>query len=380
MRQLVVPMGVLISVFGLGGTIYFGSLTGAMAHGGAIEGALCVLFGVFGMYVAISALKYRVILEADRIRVIGALRNRELRRDHIAGRRHVSLNAGSGRWRLVPTPGSGSKLELSLFLETDKDFSTWILTLPDLDLDKKISEEREATDALNALKGRGYSVVRLRKFATWTNRGVFGLGLAMYLLPDPHNVLVWAAIAWPWVAVILVASFQPFYRFGGPRNSPLTDLSLSLFYPGLFLTLMALTSMSTVGWYGPLGLMVFGAATLTGVAIFVDPFLRRNRVTAVLLVLLCCAYGYGAGLEANALLDQSPASPFPTKVMSKRIGGGRSHSYNLRVSAWGPFQTSQEVMVPAWRYANTQVGDTVCILLRPGALRVSWYTLASCDR
>lgn len=375
-----VPMGVLACASGLGGAIYFALVMGAAARAGAIEGTLCLFFAVLGLYVAVSAWKYRVVLEADRIRVFGALRDRELQRGNIAGRRRISLNAGTGRWRLVPTPGSGSKLELSMFLETDKDFSAWVLSLPDLDLTKKIAEEREASDAVNALKGRGYSVVGLRKVATWVNRSVYGLGLAMYLLPDPHNVLVWAAFAWPWLTVFLVAIFQPFYRFGGPRSNPLPDLSLSLFYPGLFLTLLALTSMSTVSWRGPLGLTVLGGVALGGVAVYVDPFLKRNRVTAVLLALLCCAYGYGAGLEANALLDHSPPSPYPAKVMSKRIGGGRSHSYDLSVSAWGPFRTEQEVMVPAWRYRNTQVGDTVCMLLRPGALGVGWYALASCNR
>lgn len=230
-RQLMVPVGVLAFIFGLGGAVYFGLLTGAMPQARAIEGTLSLLFALLGLYVALSARMYRVVLEADRINVFGALRHQQLDRASIAGRRH---SAGSARWLLVPTTGCGRKLELSMFLKTDKDFSAWILSLPDLDRDRKVAEEREASDAVSALKERGYSQVTLRKVAIWLNRSVYGLGLAIYFLPDPHNVLLWAALAWPWLAVATVAKFRPFYRFGGPSKSPLPDLSLSLFLPGCF--------------------------------------------------------------------------------------------------------------------------------------------------
>lgn len=243
-----------------------------------------------------------------------------------------------------------------------------------------VAEEREASNAVDVLKERGFSQVTLRKVATWLNRGVYGVGIAIYFLPDPHNVLVWVDLAWPWLAVAMVAMFQPFYRFGGLSNSPLPDLSRSLFLPGFFLVLTALT-MSTVGWHRALGLTVVGGFILTGAAIYVDPWLRRHLVTAAQLALLCCAYGYGAGLEVNALLDHSPPTSYPASVLSKRsIRGSRSTTYYLSVPAWGPYQAGQEVMVSPWRYRTTQVGDTICILLRPGALRVSWYTVASCAR
>jgi len=188
------------------------------------------------------------------------------------------------------------------------------------------------------------------------------------------------AIALPWIAVILVARFKPFYRFGGPNDSPLPDLSLPLFIPGLVLTLAAMVSISTVDWYAPLALSLLGALILTGVATLVDPWLRKHRATAILLILFCCGYGYGAGLEINALLDHSIPTSYPVTVLSKWVSHGKSTTHYVGIPAWGPRLTGEDVMISGSFFGNVRVGDTVCILLRPGALKVPWYVLTSCDQ
>jgi hypothetical protein len=63
---------------------------------------------------------------------------------------------GSARWILIPKQGFGGKLEPSTFLQTDTDFSSWILSLPDLDRETKDAEEREVADAIRAFDDRGY--------------------------------------------------------------------------------------------------------------------------------------------------------------------------------------------------------------------------------
>src|ERR1700731_1818555 len=122
-----------------------------------------------------------------------------------------------------------------------------------------MTDERERTEAIAALKERGFSeltIQRLRGAAKGLNFAVYGLGLASFLMRDPYHVLTWAMVALPWVAILLVASFAPYFRFGGPRGSPQPDLSLVLIIPGLFLMLKALQGIATVGWEEPLLLTV----------------------------------------------------------------------------------------------------------------------------
>jgi hypothetical protein len=285
-------------------------------------------------------------------------------------------------WVLVPKPGCGTKIKLSSLLKTDKAFLAWIHSLPDLDLGKKRAAEQERTAAIHSLKQRGFAeltIQRLRRIVSGLNLVVYGVGLAGFLIRDPDHVLTWALVALPWVAILLVAHFAPYYRFGGPKNSPLPDLSLVLIIPGLFLALRALPGIAPVGWQGPLLLTVCGSAMLVGPALWCDPWLKRHRGTAVLLLILCCGYGYGAGIQVNALLDRSTPQKYRVIVTGKNVSHGKSTSYHLKLAPWGPNVSGQDLLVSNSQYAGTKTGDTVCMLLRSGALRVAWSELGHCD-
>jgi hypothetical protein len=344
--------------------------------------ALCGGFALLGIYLIAAAVFYRVILQADSIQVFEIYRRRLLARGEIEGRSHFANAQGPSGWVLVPKPGVGGKIKLSMYLKTDKDFLTWIRSLPDLDLEKKRAAERERTDAIASLKQRGFAeltIQRLRRVAGGLNFAVYGLGLASFLMRDPNHVLTWAMVALPWIAVLLVAHFAPYYRFGGPRKSPLPDLSLVLIIPGLFLMLSVLQRIAPIGWEGPLLMTVLGSVILVGIAFWCDPWLKQHRGTAVLLLILCCSYGYGAGLQVNALLDQSTANTYRVIVTGKYVSHGRSTSYHLNLAPWGPNVSGQNLVVSYSQYAAVKTGDTVCMLLRSGALRVAWSELARCE-
>lgn len=373
-------VGLLLFAGCLFGTVYFGFVADMRRPGRVVAASILAAFSALGLYLAVGARFYRVILSADRIEVFEVPRRRLLKRADIAGRQRLVNQIGAG-WTLVPKTGLGRKVQLSSFLKTDQDFSDWILSLPDLDEDKKAAAAREVSEATDVLKARGYdpnAIRRLRQLASWLSRITFGLAIGAYLLPDPHHVLVWICIALPWGAVALVRQFQPFYRLGGPKNSPLPDLSLPFFMPGVVLSLLALMSMSSVGWQPTFELSLVFFVALVAAAMLVDPWLRKHRVAALLLAVLCSGYGYGAGLEVNALLDRSTPINYPVAVLSKHVSHGKSTSYHFSLAPWGPYRTSEDVMVPGWRYRQTQVGGTVCVALRTGALGVAWYTVGSC--
>jgi hypothetical protein len=262
--------------------------------------------------------------------------------------------------------------ELSAFLKTDKDFLTWIHSLPDLDAGKKKAVERERTEAIASLKQRGFaelSIRRLRRTASGLNFAVYGLGLISFLIRDPHHVLTWSMVALPWVAILLVANFAPFYRFGGPRNSPLPDLSLVLIIPGLFLMLHALQWIAPIGWDGPLLLTVCGSAILVGLGFWCDPWLRKYRGLTLLLLILCCGYGYGAGLQVNALLDRSTPKTYRVIVTGKYVSHGRSTSYNLKLAPWGPNPRGQNLMVFRSQYEEVKAGCGMHVVAVGGTAR-----------
>jgi hypothetical protein len=99
----------------------------------------------------------------------------------------------------------------------------------------------------------------------------------------------------------------------------------------------------------------------------------------LLLGLITCSYGYGAGLELNNLADRSVARVFQAVVVEKRVEGDwKWRTWYLTLKPWGPVTDNDEVSVSKTLYQQTQPGDTVCVWLKSGALRVGWYQVASC--
>jgi hypothetical protein len=379
---MVSALGLVIVSLSLAGGIFFLLADeGRTPTGSAILVALCSGFALLGTYLLAVVIFYRVTLQADSIQVFEIYRRRHLSRGEIEGRSHFSYGQGMSAWVLVPKPGFGRKIKLSSLLKADKEFLAWIRSLPDLDMGKQRVAEQERTAAIHSLKQRGFAeltIQRLGRIAGGLNLAVYGLGLASFFIRDPYHVLTWAMVALPWVAVLLVAYFAPYYRFGGPRNSPLPDLSLVLILPGAFLTLHALQGIAPVGWEGPLFLTVFGSGIVVGLAFWRDPWLKKHRGTVALLLILCCGYGYGAGMQVNALLDRSVPRPFRVVVISKYASHGKSTSYHLKLAPWGPKVSGQDLMVSYIHYAALKPGDTVCMLLRSGALYVPWSQLGRC--
>jgi hypothetical protein len=382
-KWMVSVLGLVLVSLSLAGAIFFVLADeGHTPAGSAVLFALCGGFALVGIYLLAAAMFYRVILQADSIQVFEIYRRRQLARGEIEGRSHFANAQGPSGWVLVPKPGVGGKIKLSMYLKTDKAFLAWIHSLPDLDLGKRRAVERERTDAIASLKQRGFaelSIQRLRRLAGGLNFTVYGLGLASFLVRDPNHVLTCALVALPWIAILLVARLAPYYRFGGPRNSPLPDLSLVLIIPGLFLALRALQGIAPVGWEGPLLLTVFGSAILVGLAFWCDPWLKKHLGVTALLLILCCAYGYGAGMQVNALLDRSTPNTYRVMVTGKYVSHGKSTSYHIKLAPWGPNVSGQTLMVFRSQYEETKTGDTVCMLLRSGALHVAWSELGRCD-
>ena len=379
-KWLVSVLGLVMVSSSLVGAIFFWLNNESRTAGGlAMLMAVCAVFASMGLYLLAVAVFYRVILQPDSIEVFEIYRRRYLPRLEIEGRAHFIYGQGMSAWVLVPKPGFGGKIKLSTLLKTDKAFLTWIHSLPDLDLEKKRTAERERSQAVASIKEQGVAELTLRRVASGLTVATYALGFGSFLLSDPDHVLTWSLLALPWVGILLVAKFAPFYRFGGPRNSPLPDLTLALIGPGLFLALGALRSIAPVGWEGPLLISVLGSFMLVGAAFWRDPWLQKHHGTTVLLALICCSYGYGAGMQVNALLDRSTPKSYRVIVTAKHVSHGRSTSYHLRLAPWGPEVNGQDLMVSRSTYAGIKQGDTVCMVLRSGAMGVAWSKLARCD-
>jgi hypothetical protein len=221
----------------------------------------------------------------------------------------------------------------------------------------------------------------LRHLATGVNGAAIAFSAAGFLLPDPDYLVFAVLVALPWVAIGAVARFQPLYRFGGRATDRHLDLTLPLILPGFILTLRAVSEVETLDWKGPAMLACAAGLLVTGAAARVDPWFRKQRWVVLLSSLMTCLYGYGAGLELNALADRSAPLVYPVVVAAKHVSeDSKTTTWYLTLNPWGPMTESRDVSVSAAQYRLTEPGDTACVMLRPGAFAIPWYRVAACDQ
>lgn len=344
--------------------------------------AISVGFAAFGAYMVFAALMYRIVLTPDSVELTEPFRSRRLSCAEIQGRRTLRTQHGPRTLVLAPKEGAGKRLKISLMLKTDRTFDAWIARLPDLDQQDLDRSEREIAETLyQALmpQERGERIKRLKVIARWANWTATGLAVAAFLLPDYHHLLIGTLIAVPWIAIWLVARFQPLYRFGGKRNDAHPDLTSALIIPGFLLMVRALADAHTLDWSAPLMLAFAGGLPVSVAALYVDPWFRRQRLAAIFTCVMMLAYGFGAALEIDVLADSTKPSIYVTQVLGKRINhGSKSTTYYLTVSPWGPITQNDEISVPAARYGTAGIGDTICVYLGKGAFKVTWYQLREC--
>jgi len=199
--------------------------------------------------------------------------------------------------------------------------------------------------------------------------GLFPFSQRAFLLP--------LLLAWPWLTLLVVALLQPGVRFGGDMDK---DLSLSLFLPGMALAFQAAMAPHALHLLGPSLLALAGALLLLLAVAAVDPTIRQTPPSLASLGVLLLAYGYGVGMQLDESWDHAPVTRYPVPILEKRIAGRRRDHRLLKIGPWGDVRNSSEEAVLGWFYAQVQVGDSVCVVVHPGALRVPWYDLALCEK
>ena len=381
-RILLLLISFLLGGFAAAGLWYFGTghevrtLSGKLFLVG-----ICLSFILLSTYLTAWMFLARLTLWADRIESRDLTRARTLYRRDILGRRIVQQHNAPATLILFPRSSPAKKMKISNVFRVDALFMEWIGSLPDLDAedvrvghqDIMTNQELGITPAERmAAFDRGKRLSRLLSGAT------LALGAWAWFYPMPYRLVVSLLVLLPCVGLVIVARSSGLFRIDEKRNDPHPSVAVPFMLPGFVLTLRVIRDMNFVEWSGPLYVSAALAALLTVVAVMADRSLRSRRGIVVLLV-LGMSYGFGAGMEGNALLDHSKPSVYPTQITGKQISNGRYRSYDLYLARWGPRQDNDKVSVSRSFYESVGIGDIVCVSLRQGAFQVPWYIVQPCS-
>jgi hypothetical protein len=378
-----------------GQRLAFGGLA-ALAIVGGLLGAGAILLGrtdappalalvplafvALGAYLAAAVRVGRVLLHEDALELVELGKGRRrLRRDEIAGWRLVPLQYGQAQL-VLELRGGKKTVKAQWAHESDAVLEAWFAGLPDLDALERARAEAELLRS-PALGGdeaeRARALGRARIVARVLNGVSIAAGAWGWLLPRPYVAAVATLAALPLVGVALLLGGRGRYSFDAGRTDPRPSIAFVVMGPGIVLGLRALLDLNVLD-HAPLlpGAAIGGLALVAAVAVG-EPKARKAWLLALLLPLLGY-YPWGGLTLANALLDRGEAEVFRVVVRGKHVSSGKHTSYELRLDPWGPVAEQKGVDVGRALYRSVEVGDTVCVSLRPGALGARWFVVGRC--
>jgi hypothetical protein len=344
---------------------------------GIVIGAIAVL----GAYCALSVLRARLLVFPDRIEIRGLVRTRVLTRDGIVGFRVDIKDAG---FVLVPRDGTLRPEKIAATIKLDEAFfDDWPGDLPNLDEnDVQQAQAEIASDGrLGATpEERLQALEKGRRLARPINIVALAASLWGFLYPRPYPLVIAILSFLPLLALGLVARAKGILRLDRYRNDPHPHVAAVIIFPPLALAVRSLTDFYVVYWTHALWLTIGVGAVMCYAAVRADPAVRARPGGLSAIVAFLLAYGYGAGLQANALLDRSATTTYVATISEKYVSRGRSTSYSLKLKPWALKQNGSTVTVLPNLFKALEPGDSVIFAVRQGAFGVPWYAVQSYRR
>lgn len=99
----------------------------------------------------------------------------------------------------------------------------------------------------------------------------------------------------------------------------------------------------------------------------------KISVQLLLMAVTAIPYSIGGVLSLNGALDQTPGQVYQTAVTAHRVSHGRSTSYYITLSPWGPVTDRFETSVGRRFYNAVNIGDSLEVVLHHGWMHLPWY-------
>jgi len=212
----------------------------------------------------------------------------------------------------------------------------------------------------------------------WQALCVLSIPFGAYDAVWPSFLGAVALLATP-IAIVIMAARWPDSFIIQTRGGPRPGIPYALAMPIAAMLCANLFHAQIDPWW-PLIPAAILACVGVGVGLSAAANFCPDLRTLLQFALACGAYGYAAFAVVDIQFDSSAGSVIPAQVLGKHTTRNR-HSYNyyLELPPWGPRTRPNNVEVTSTTYSALQIGDTVCMVLHPGALTLPWFTAKVCD-
>ena len=334
------------------------------------------------LYMALVALRSRLIIDGTQVRIQGAIRTRDFDVSDVEGFR--TYKSRYQTYRVLCLKDRAWKIPLMKYAG-DSTLDNWFAGLKDLDqrdrdqLLEKIDQDQQL-GATPEERRKALTSAKQIAIATWIVDGIAAAAFAWG--PAQFRLVAMVVLALVPAAAAYLLYQQPLlYGLFKPRKDPRPDLSPALMI-SVFGLLLGASRVNFISMNLLLPFIVLGALALLTLFYPVARKSPRLAGTMMGLLFLSAFFGWGLAASIDATADPSAPQSYSVQVIGRHISrGSRSTSYFLELEPWGPYQaaTTSQMKVSWQMYATTHPGDIVCLALHSGALHAPWYEPVPCD-
>lgn len=322
--------------------------------------------------------RYQIQIWSDRIRYQGAWRHTELRFSDIEGFRVLPTQYVS-TLIISPTTKSLKKIQLGLVYEPRAELLDWLRThLVDLDRADEAADLREIAADQNLGSTKEQRFGKLANARKWTRTLTFMAFLAIawvFFHPDPYAYAVGLSLALPIASLLLLVWSGGVVRFDDTKKGAYPNVAVAFMLPAVAVSLRAILDWNVLQWGGfwtpfavlGVGMMIALACAAADV--------RKKTTLLITGAIFCFVYSYGAVLHLNCFYDRSAAQVYRCKLREQHVSRGKTTTYHFTLAPFIDGISERKVDVPAAVYQSYQVGDTVSVEVRAGALGIPWFAV-----
>ncbi|HWE86268.1 MAG TPA: hypothetical protein VG267_15100 [Terracidiphilus sp.] len=340
-----------------------------------------VIFLFLGCYLLARGFRSRIVIDGVRIAIRDPFREHCADLAAIEGYR--TLNSRYGSFMQLILKEDSGKITLSNSFATDDDFRAWLAQVPDLDLRDRealLQEIQQDAELGSTPDERLAALAGARR----VNFALIGASLllaaGMIFRSDSLRGPAAALLACAPIAILLLAQRSPLlYAVMKGKQDPRTDLGGTLLISAAALFF----EMVKANFVTLQNLLYYSVLVCVVVLVAYFATVRRSLnlpLLSLVVVLLFWSGFYAFGLVGtlDTVFDRSQPTAYVVPVTGKHVTRSRSTDYYLELAPWGPRQTQNSLSVSSSVYREFNPGDSICLALHPGWLRIAWYTPISC--
>lgn len=197
-------------------------------------------------------------------------------------------------------------------------------------------------------------------------------------VPIFYKAAILAGVAMPVASLMLMSLYKgvvTLFKHDGSTKKP--NLFMVFVFPSIALGLRAASDYNVLSLRPALLPIIL----LTGIASFVvfrsAKDIIKQKWLIVFVIPVAALLSYGVAVQANCLLDYSPAVIHEVRVTAKNVeestGRHRRHYYYIKTSPWLPGVCIGNIEVSKTEYDRCEVGGAVLVNQNSGLLNAPWY-------